>query len=107
MPGPGHPSVFKHVDRGLCVLVHGDVYFTSGNPDQLDWLENGLGEKYEIRTQRIGNGQGRECEGKILNRIVRWTRNGYELEAEPRHAELIIKPLGTLVSKKTTKQTPS
>ena len=67
VPGLGHPSVFKHEERGLCVLVHGDDYFTSGHTDQLDWLEKNLGEKFEIQTQRIGNGPGRELEGKILN----------------------------------------
>ena len=75
------------------MLVHGDDYFTSGHTNQLDWLEKSLGEKYEIQTQRIGVGPGRDLEGKILNRIVRWTPNGYELEADPRHAELIVKTL--------------
>ena len=30
---------------------------------------------------------------KILNRIVRWTPQGLELEADPRHAELVIQQL--------------
>ena len=28
-----------------------------------------------------------------MNRVVRWTPDGYELEADPRHAELIVKLL--------------
>ena len=51
--GIGHPSVFKHEERGLCVLVHGDDYFTSGFSDQLDWLEKSLGEKYEIQIKEL------------------------------------------------------
>ena len=31
---------------------------------------------------------------KILNKIVRWTPSGLELEADPRHAELVIGELG-------------
>ncbi len=31
---------------------------------------------------------------KFLNRVIRWTEGGLEYEADPRHAELIIKQLG-------------
>ena len=93
VPGKGHPSVFHHAERGICMLVHGDDYFSSGHTEQLDWLEQQLAAQYEIQTQRIGSGVGREPEGKILNRIVRWTKEGYEVEADPRHAELVIQQL--------------
>ena len=33
-------------------------------------------------------------EGKVLNMIVRYTDQGWQLEADPRHSELIIKQLG-------------
>ena len=28
-----------------------------------------------------------------MNRIVRWTKDGYELEGDPRHAELMVEQL--------------
>ena len=33
-------------------------------------------------------------EGKVPNCILRWTENGWEIEADPRHAELVVEPLG-------------
>ena len=30
----------------------------------------------------------------MLNRIIRYTEQGYEMEADPRHAEMIIESLG-------------
>ena len=33
------------------------------------------------------------CEGKVLNRILRWQDNGWELEADPRHCGLVIERL--------------
>ena len=33
-------------------------------------------------------------EGKVLNRIMRATPQGFELEADPRHAEMVIERLG-------------
>ena len=92
--GVGHPAVFHHAERNIMTLVHGDDYLSSGFQDDLDWLESKLSAAYEIKTQRIGAGNGCEREGKVLNRIVRYTEEGYELEADPRHAELIIEQLG-------------
>ena len=31
---------------------------------------------------------------RILNKVVRWTPEGVELEADPRHAELVVRELG-------------
>ena len=52
-----------------------------------------------IKTQRIGKGKTRKGEekkqqGQVLNRGVRRTYDRWELEAELRHAELIIEQLG-------------
>ena len=62
----------------------------------MDWMEDLLAKKYEIKTQRIGkgkerNGQQKKKEGQVLNRVVRRT---WELEADLRHAELIVEQLG-------------
>ena len=50
----------------------------------------------------IGDQPGMEREGKILNRIIRVTDQGWQLEADPRHAELIIQELGLSQSKGLT-----
>ena len=92
--GVGHPSVFWHEARDLMTLVHGDDYVTSGQDEQLDWLEEQLKAAYEIQTQRLGMGPQCEAEGKVLNRIVRCDAGGWRLEADPRHAELVVEQLG-------------
>jgi len=33
-------------------------------------------------------------EVEILNKIIRWTDRGIELEADPRHAEIVVRELG-------------
>ena len=92
--GVGYPSVFHHAKRDILTLVHGDDYFSSGMQNDLDWLEGELASAYEIQTQKIGAGSGCEREGKVLNRVVRYTDQGWQLEADPRHAELVIEQLG-------------
>ena len=73
-------------------LVHGDDYFSAGNGAELVWFEGELRKEYGLKTQRLGPGAAEE--GKVLNRIVRWKDDGWELEADPRHSELIREQLG-------------
>ena len=42
----------------------------------------------------MGGSKGQKAEGKVLNRILRHTADGWEIEADPRHAELVIEQLG-------------
>ena len=82
------------MEKGIKTLVHGDDYFSSGSRASLDWLEKQLSEEYDIETQRVCGREGCSKEGKTLNRIVRWTPQGYKLEGDPRHAELVVEQLG-------------
>jgi hypothetical protein len=97
--GVGHPSVFYHPIKDIWTLVHGDDYCSAGSPASLEWMEDLLAKKYEIKTQRIGKGKARngvakKQEGQVLNRVVRRTDDGWEREADLRHAVLIIEQLG-------------
>ena len=51
-------------------------------------------EKLKIKTNNIGPDAKDEKDLKILNRIIRYTKEGIELEADLRHAELIVSQLG-------------
>ena len=97
--GVGFPSVFVHKERDIWTLVHGDDYFSAGSKESLSWLETQLSEKYEIKTNRIGHGKHCKPDGQILNRVVRATSTGFEMEADLRHAELIIEQLGLQTGK--------
>ena len=64
-----------------------------------------IAEKFEVKFRgRIGPGKDDAKDIRILNRMVTWTSQGIEYEADQRHAELIIagcglvgnsKPIGT------------
>ena len=60
----------------------------------MDWYQAELAKTYEIQTQKLGGATGQKAEGKILNRILRHTADGREIEAGPRHAEVVIEQLG-------------
>ena len=71
-------------------MAHGDDYVSAGTKDDLQWLEDILSNAYEIKTQKLGPGQGSSVKGDVLNRTVRWTEAGREFEADPRHSELVV-----------------
>ena len=54
-----------------------------------------LEEKFELgRTVHVGTHAGAVAEGKVLNRIIRRTPAGWEIEADIRHAELLAQQVG-------------
>ena len=91
----GHPSVFHHKEKDSWTLVHGDDDCSAGSLPSFGWQQSVLEKRYEIKSQRIGEGKDAKGnrkmnEGQVLNRGIRYTQDGYELEADFRHAELII-----------------
>ena len=48
---------------------------------------------YKLKVEVLGRGEGKKSEVRILNKIVRHTKDGIELGADPRHAELVVKEL--------------
>ena len=95
-----------HKEKGLWTLVHGNDYFSADDPSALDWLEIELKEQYNIKTQRIGHSSKCAFEGQIRNRLIRAIDNGFELEGDQRHAELVIEQLNLQTGKGSTSPGP-
>ena len=75
-------------------MVHGDDYVSAGDGESKTWLEEELAKAYEIQTQKLGTSKNIEQESKVLNLIIRCTEAVWEIEADPRHAELVVEQLG-------------
>ena len=96
--GRGHTTVFHHACKDNKTRVHGDGHLSAGTKEALDWLEFELKKMYQTETQRVCADHRDKCEAGILN------KHGYELEADPRHAELIVEQM--LASESRTTLTP-
>ena len=56
--GVASPCAFQHSKRSLVCSVHGDDFTTAGAKHDLDWFENELEARYELRrVGRIGPGE--------------------------------------------------
>ena len=90
--GRRHPRIVYHRKR-YSFLENGGDQFSSGHTDELDWSKRDFENKCEIQSQQVGPKKGDDGELKTSIRIVCCTKTGLELEADPRHAELVFLPM--------------
>ena len=97
--GQAWTSVFRHPDKDVMLLVHGDDFLVLGDEDGQKYLKDTLSERYEFRCDGcIGPEDNQHM--TLLNRIVTYHKDGsVSFEADPRHAEMIIRQLGLEGSK--------
>ena len=109
--GRSNPCLYFHEEKSLRLNVHGDDFTVVGSYEELKWLEAELGKVWTVETRGILARPGSELPGvihqiSVLNRLVTWTHEGIEMEADPRskkrtwtrlHLEL-LKQLCTVLS---------
>ena len=91
--GKYNPCTYFHRGRQLKTLVHGDDFVTSGSREDCQWLKEKLEGRFEIKSKVVGMGDQEVREERILNRIIRVTEEGWEIEADQRHADILIDQL--------------
>ena len=116
--GQYNPCLYYHRQRNLRTFLHGDDFATVGTRQEVTWLKAALEKRFEIKTQCVGpsatavatespagtstrpaptttNGEAMQegSEGRLLNRVLRCTPSGWEVEADQRHADMIVQEL--------------
>ena len=80
-------------------MVHGDDLTALGLQDDLNWYETELAKTFKLKIRgRLGENTELK-EMRILNRVITITEKGIQYEADPRHAELMIRNLNLSESK--------
>ena len=88
------PCIFKHEDKDIATMVHGDDLVSAGTDNSLKWMQKIVEAAFEISTTVIGPEATDKKQVKVLNRTITYTGTGIEYEPDPRHAEIIVKDLG-------------
>ena len=74
--------------------MHGDDITTVGSKAKLEWFKCESEKVYELKeAARLGPAPGDDKEATVLNRVVRWTPQGLEMEADPRQSEKLLRDL--------------
>ncbi len=90
--GRASPCCFFHAALGVRCIVHGDDFVLSGTAGALDDVKARMHERFLLKELgRLGGDPGELRELRVLNRIIRWTPQGLKYEADPRHAELLVR----------------
>ena len=93
--GQSSACFFWRKERNILTSCHGDDFISAGSKDDLDWFKAELQKKYELKEgARMGPGAKDDKEGRILNRVVRWTPEGFTYDADPRQCEKLVAELG-------------
>ena len=81
--GVASPCVFFHKERSLRLVVHGDDFTVLGKEQQLDWFREQIAARFEVKFRgRLGPTDSDDKAIRILNRVVTWTSEGIEYEAD-------------------------
>ena len=92
--GVASPCSFVHKFKNLAASVHGDDFTTVGPKCGLDCLETFMENKCELRKGgRLGPGKDDAKEILVLNRVIPYTSEGLEYEADPQR---LFESLGSM-----------
>ena len=92
--GTASPCTFYHQQRAIRTYVHCDDYVSTGQPKQLNMLNDQLEKHYQVKTQVLDQEKEHLQQAKVLNRIVTWhNETGISYEVDPRHVEIINQQL--------------
>ncbi len=90
--GRASPCCYYNAALGVRCIVHGDDFVLTGRACALDEVKVGMHARFLLKELgRLGGGQGELRELRVLNRVIRWTPAGLKYEADPRHAEIIVR----------------
>ena len=88
------PCLFWHPQTSAAIAVHGDDFFAVGSNNSLAEVRATLEAKYKIKVEMLGKGPGRNQRFASSTKFLRHTEEGMEMEADPRHAEILIREPG-------------
>ena len=102
----GCTCTFRHSERDIDLVVHGDDFVSTGDGADLEWLRMLFETKFEISTNVLGQEPEDEKQLKVLNRIITVEDDGYTYEPDVRHAEIVIREMGLENAKAVTTPVP-
>ena len=92
--GRYNPCLYLNSQRKIELRVHGDDFMSVGSNHELKWLADQMKKRFQIKTSIVGGRTDEEKEVRVLNRVIRWTADGWQCEHDQRHSGMIVHELG-------------
>ena len=100
--GKAKPRLFRYRNRDISIMVHGAYFGAVGPAKAVAEVGRVQGQKYKLKMETLGDGKDDLKEAHILSKFVSIDNAGVHLEADPRHAERVIKEMGVSDGKVST-----
>ena len=68
--GRSNPCLFHHAKQGVSIMVHGDDFVAVGPEEFRKTTRKALEDKYRLKVEVLGLGEGQVREVRILNKII-------------------------------------
>ena len=91
------PGVYYHPEWDVTVACHGDDFIAEGLARDLDKLNEFMRTTFEVKVlPRIGDPEhgGEVQEGTHLHRVIKWNKDGFTWQADPKYAKQLVKDMG-------------
>ena len=93
--GVGCSVIFRHEEKDLLGVVHGDDFVFGGNDEDLKWVAKVLAAKFVIKVRGVLGPEDEDQKDEVLlGRFVRWRSWGIEWEADVKHRKLLLERFG-------------
>ena len=89
-----NPCHFSALGMGMKGLVHGDDFMFTGSRKNIEWLQKKFELQYDCKIEKIGRAPELPKSARFLNRVVSFTEQGLEMEADQRLVEGIVHGMG-------------
>jgi hypothetical protein len=86
------PGVYFFPKRSLRIMIHVDDFLVIGSAVETSWFEQEIRKEFDITCKTLG--RDFEHEIKYLNRDIRWTPEGLELEGHQKHVQILLTEWG-------------
>ena len=86
--------VYVNKSTGVIVVAHVDDFLCSGPRAELVLLRKQLKESYDVDGDILGVDSGEVPEGKFAGRLIRFTKNVIEWEADRKQVKGLLKEYG-------------
>ena len=87
-PAKYNASLFYIPKTKVSVMVHGDDFVATGRRWHVQNFRKSISGRFTVKDKIVGSRTdlGEISEARILNRVLRRTNQGWEYEADQRHA---------------------
>lgn len=89
--GQASPCHSHQADWGVCGIVHGDDFVFVGGNECLQQIAEHMRRKYKIKVAVTSEKEPNEL--RVLNRSIKWAKEGIRYESDHRHADKLVEEL--------------